>query len=280
MSEWTFYSPSTRYPSAGELLKAIPSRRNLRMERVVEEGDEVLAEAVRAAEQLLDLDVTLRLQNDPDGAIRFRLSEVDDDWRRRYAALSVPGGPDVGDISIVAQLNVHETAVASGHVDLVDDVVCGLERVFPGGVAHNPAGDEAVLGREIVRIMDPEQTRWSHLDVKLRLAEEQHAYVVARLVELPSAMQSLIFVGPEQISIRGRFPCQLEAETVDRVWHALLDLVPFASGGYVRLREEGVWQDLVSGVGTQDIPALPEEWLRSRKKGLIGILSRLFRGDG
>ena len=242
------------------------------MERVVDDGRESLAEAVRAAESLVGLDVTLRLQNDPNGALRIRVFDARSQYRREYAELELEGAPPPDEIVVVAELSLHESAVDAGHLDLVDDVVSGLEEVFPGGVAHSPMTGEVILASEILRIMDPDQTRWSHVDVRLALDSPQREYVLERLQELPESMQRLVRTSDEGVLIRGRFPSELDADQVELSWQRLLDLVPYARAGHVRFREGGMWQQAVEGLGSQVAPP-PAEWLKQRK-GVRGTIAR------
>ncbi len=264
-------------PSAGDLLRAVPTRRNLRLERVVYDGSDESIEAVRAAETLFGLQVRLRLLNDPDVALALVIRDAERGDREEFRELGLDE-PAPDDIEVYAEITMDETAVRAGYVALADDVLCGLEQVFGDGVAWSPATDEVFVAAAIARMMDSEDTPWTHLDVELAFEGERLRYVGERLTdELPGAMTRMLRRSDHGIELRGRFPAALDPDEYRDVWTVLLELAPFASAGHIRFREKGTWSDIVEGIGG-DVADVPEEWAASRR-GIRGVISRLFSRD-
>jgi len=276
VSDWTFYSAKRRSPSAGELLRSIPSRRNLRLDRLIVEGGEETLMPVRAAELLVGIDARLSLQNDSRGALQLQVFEATDEHRTSYHALG-RDEPKAQDLRTVARITMRESAHQAGYVDLGDDVLCGLEGLFSGGVGHCPSTGEVVAAKEVVRIMDPEVTPCSHIDLRLRCDEPQRTYVLNQLREMPYGMASLHGQDTYSVFLRGRFPSRLSPEEVRSVCNMALELAKYASSGHVRFREGGVWQEAVEGIGAQVAPVSAAAADASEPKR--GMISRLFGRD-
>lgn len=278
MSDWKYYSPSHTLPSAGDLLRAIPSNRNLRLERIVTDGTEESFEAVRAAETLFGLTVRLRLFNDPDGSMTLTVRDATRRDRDGYRALEL-AEPPAEAITVFGEIALHESAVEAGYLALADDVLCGLEEVFGGGVAVSAATGEVFVAADIATMMASEETPWTHVDVRLDFDDERLQYVTERLADgLPAAMSELVRVVDGRVELRGRFPAALEPDQYQRVWTAILDLAPYAHGGHLRFRERGTWSDVVEGIGRGTLADVPDEWAASRR-GIRGVISRLLGRD-
>lgn len=278
MTDWTFYSPSRRDKSAGDLLRAIPSRRNLRLERDVEDDGEKSVEAVRAAEQLFDLRVVLRLTNDPRGALRLTVRRADESTRALYRDLAPANAPKPADIQVYAELALFESAMEAGHVDLADDVVAGLEQVFPGGIAVSPMTNEVLCARELVVATDKDLRPWSHADARFDVDETRRDYLVHLLNSLPPSMGSLVRCEGGRVIVRGRVPAQVSREELQYAEQLLSHCASFAHAGHVRYREEGMWRE-ATRIGPELAP-LPAEWLVKRQGVVRGVIARLFgRGE-
>lgn len=271
MADWTFYSPSMRMASAGDLLRAIPSTRIWRLERSFVEDGQDTREMVRAAEQLLDLDVTLRLQNEPAAATRLRVREPSAADRQAFAALGRTEFP-AAQLAVVAEVTLLDTARHGGHLDIGDDVLGGLEGVFRGGVAHSPSTGELTSAAEIARLMDEDHASCSHIDLSLRCDEPQLSYVVRQLRELPPPFGTLLVATDSAVVLRARFPTTLTREEIDAVCRTAMEMAQYARAGHVRLREQGVWRRAVDGIGAQIAPVPSGEG-----EGVFGRLARLLR---
>jgi hypothetical protein len=277
LSDWKYYSPSHSFPSAGDLLRAIPTQRNLRLERVVTDGREESIEAVRAAETLFGLEVTLRLLNEPDGALTLTIRDADHRDRAEFRTLGLDQ-PTPDDVNVYAEVSLQETAVDSAHAALADDALSGLEEVFGDGVAWCPATDEVVHAAGIVALMRSEEKPWTHVDLNLNFDRSRLEYVSERLAsELPSATLPLLQRSSNQLTMRSRLPIALGVDEHQAFWSALREYAPYAGGGHIRFRERGQWSELVEGIG-QAVAEVPGEWAASRR-GLRGVITRLFRRD-
>ena len=275
MTDWVFYSAAARLASAGDLLRAIPTRRNLRLERtIVDEGGESGVESVRAAESLFGLDAVLRLASDPSDCVRLVIRESDAGAREAYAALASTIGPSANDVRVVAQLTLPPGAVRDGHAALADEAVAGLEVVFPGGVARDERSAEIVAAAALVRASDPDACPYSHVDVEYVVSGAHYEFVSHLLLALPPALRALVRTTERGIAVSGRAPMSLSADELVSVRSRLLDCAPYASDGRIRFRREGAWEDAVEGIGRQVAP-LPEEWT-ARRSGVRSVLNKLF----
>lgn len=270
MSDWVFYSSKRGFASAGELLRAIPSSRIWRMERTVLDEGESLLEMVRAAEQLLDLDVTLRLQNEPDAATRLVIHQATVADKRWFSQLGRNEfAPD--QLATVAEVSLLPTAIEGGHLDIADDVIVGLEQLYRGGVAHSPATGELVSVAELSRIMDSESIRCSHLDLQLACAPSQRAYVTQQLAELPPPFGRYVRSEGDTLCLRTRFPTTLGVEEINAVCTVAIEMAKYASSGHVRFRERGVWRSAVENIGAR-VADPPGD-----ATGIFGKLTRMLR---
>lgn len=263
---WTFYSPTLKVLSAGDLLKAIPSDRIWRLERVVSHRGEELVEKVRAAEQLLGLDARAGLQNDADATVTLR---VRDPTAADRASLSdAPFGP--ADLEVVAEVALSSIARANGHVDLCDDVLAALDTLFPGGFATHSNG-EVVDGSVLRSALNAEHATVTHVDLAYHGDARQRAFCHARLLEL-GLPPAVVVDTPQAVVVRARLPLTLTAMERAAATVAMMELAKFASAGHVRFRERGVWRDAVSNIGVQVVP-LPDE----APRGMLHRLAHFLR---
>lgn len=275
MTDWVFYSAAARLASAGELLRAIPTRRNLRLERtVIDEGGESGVESVRAAESLLGLDAVLRLASDPAGCLRLAIVESDKAARDAYAALGFSIGPAAADVRVIATLVVPESARREGHAALADEAVAGLETIFPGGVARDVLSAEIVCAADLLRACDLGARPYSHLDAEFVVSGSHCDFLTHLLLELPAQLRPLVRTTERGIAVTGRAPVALSVDELHAARNQLLECAPYASGGRVRFRREGRWEDAVDGIGRAVAP-LPEEW-SARRSGVRSVLNKLF----
>lgn len=275
MSEWVFYSPSGRSPSVGDLLRAIPSRRNLRIERRIEIGAETTMEAVRAAERVIGLDAHLRLANDPTGTLSLSVDVMGERDRSDYRSLSCEG-PAADEIAVRAEVVMGEEALRSGHYGLADDVVAGLESVLPGGVAYDRTNAACVAGREMVASLDADASVFSHVDARYLARGIQLDYLHHLLEALPAALGELVSTGEDYVALRGRTGSRTDAELAE-LRGVLERCAEFSEGGFLRVRSAGIWNDVVK-IGPPARP-VPDGWRPERRRlnPLGGALARLFK---
>ena len=272
MADWVYYSSKRGFASAGELLRAIPSSRIWRLERTVVDDGETTSEMVRAAEQLLDLDVTLRLQNEPAAATRLRVLEADPSHRRAFAELGPADFPPA-QLQTIAEVSLEPSAIDAGHIDICDDVLAGLEQLYRGGIAHCPRTGEIVATTELRRMLDADIVRCSHLDLELCCDGRQRAYVCQQLSELPPPFGRYLRTEGDTLSLRTRFPATLSGAEIDAVCAVAKEMAKYARSGHVRFRERGVWSHAVEGIGTR-VADPPGD-----TSGVFGRLTRLLRQD-
>ncbi len=270
MTDWVFYSSKCGFASAGDLLRSIPSARIWRLERNIDDDGTASSEMVRAAEQLLDLDASLRLQNDPSAAISLRVVEANDRYRRQFAELGRTEFPP-DQLQIVAEIGLKPSAIEAGHLDIGDDVLVGLEQLYRGGIAHCTRSGELVAVSELSKILNSDVVRCSHLDLQLSCDRRQRDYVSRQLAELPPPFGQYMRIDGETLFLRTRFPTTLSAEEVNAVCSLARDMARYAKSGHVRFRERGVWTHAVTGIGTQ--VAEPPDGA----DGVFSRLTRLFR---
>ena len=256
MADWILYSPKMRLASAGELLRCIPSDRIWRLERTFVEDGKDTAEMVRAAEQLLDLDVTLRLQNDPGAATSLKVRQPTDEDRRTFSGL----GRDEflpNDLAVIAEVTLSQGAIDAGHLEIADEVLCGLGDLYRTAIAHSPHSGEVVAVKELVRLMSSDDTRCTHLDLMLVCEDRQQAFVARKLRELPHPFGRYLRVENNSLLLRTRFPVRLDRDQVDSVCSVAMDMAQYASEGHVRFRERGYWRHAVQGIGSRPPTPVP-----------------------
>lgn len=271
MADWTFYSPKIKMATAGELLRAIPSTRIWRLERSFVEDGEDTRELVRAAEQLLDLDVTLRLQNDPAAAIRLHVRLPTDADRRQFTNI---GYAEFGanDITVVADIALEMSAIRAGHLDVADDLIAALDGVFRRGVAHSAQTGELLVANDVARLLHSETARCSHIDVKLHCDRRAQEYVARQFAELPPPFGQLMRRDGDAVMLRARFPPGLSDDEINAVCSVAMAMARHANGGHVRFRERGSWRHVIDNVGSSVQP-LPTD----QSEGMFGRLTRLLR---
>ncbi len=284
MTDWIFYSASSKVPTVGEYLRGIPSRRNLRLERIFEDADESTVEAVRAAELLLGLHVALRLTNDPSGVVQLRVDEINPAGRAEYQAIVFPRQmkrPAAEQLMVRTELSLAERAVAAGHRELVDDALAGLEACFPGGVAHSPMNGALIEGCQMLHALDPEKRPWSHIDARYDVDPDYRTYLLHLFEKLPDGVKELMSPAEASISFAGRVRADVEGPALTEALKLLNYTGNYARGGYLRVREAGRWNEVAKF--QSHVAALPPGWATTtQSKGgedsgrISGMFSRWF----
>lgn len=259
---WTYYSPTLRLVSAGELLRVVPSDRLWRLERVVDERGELLVEKVRAAEQLLGLYARAGLQNDAHATLTLQVREPTSADREQFAQIDQQLDQP---LALVAELALTDDA----HFALCDDVLVALETLFPGGVAVSET--EVVRAESLREQLTREPPNVSHLDLLYGGDARHRAYTQAKLVELGVPGEAVVDT-TEAIAVQARMPFALSASEQTTLCNAVMELAQHATAGHVRFRERGVWRDAVSNIGVYVVP-LPQD----APRGMLARLSRLLR---
>lgn len=268
MADWTFYSPKLKLANVGELLREIPSNRIFRLERSFTESGQETAELVRAAEQLLDLDITIRLQNDPTGSMRLQVRLPSDADRRAFAALGRSEFTPK-EVAVVAVVGLSRAAIEAGHLDLGDDVIAALSELFRRGIAHSPSTGEVLVASELARLLHSD-ARCSHIDLQLHCEAHEFAYVASELKQLPAPLGDRVRAAAGLLTLRSRVPLGLSMEEIGAICSVAVTLSRHAAAGQVRFRQRGVWSDAVAVGGGGAPPA-------EKSEGMFSRISRLLR---